>query len=311
MKLIRCNRLYAALLAISFLTVGSGALAQGSGVKTFPSYRAAAAALIAALAANDDAALKEILGAQAVDLLSSGDSVKDANARQSFLKHYREAHAFIRDAPDKVIMTVGQTAWPLPFPMVKVNGEWHFDADAGAQELAYRRIGHNELDAIQVCRALKAAQKAYAAQSHDDDPPGAYAQRFRSEPGTQNGLYWEVKEGETPSPAGALVAEAASEAKDSAQQTGKRTPFHGYYYRILKAQGAHASGGAREYVTDGKMTGGFAIVAYPAEYGRSGVMTFLVATHGPIYEKDLGSTTEDIAKSMVTFDPDRGWKPVR
>ena len=284
----------------------SPAFADEVAVKTFPSYRAAISAFVAALSSNDEAAVTGIIGAKAQDLLTSGDAVQDDNARKSFLVRYHEAHAFVRENPDKVLLTVGKSAWELPFPIVRVDGAWHFDADEGAQELVYRRIGQNELDAIKVCRALYAAQKSYAAAAHDGNPSGLYAQHFRSESGMQNGLYWDAKPGEPESPAGALVAAATGEGYGAAPASGKPTPFHGYYYRIIKSQGSHARGGAKEYVKDGKMSGGFAIVAYPAEYRGSGVMTFIVGPRGRVYQKDLGS--EQQAMSMEVFDPDSSWQ---
>jgi len=302
-----------ALFAAAALLGASATFAEDAATKTFPSYRAAAAALIAAVAEKDESAEKEILGANALELLSSGDSAVDEDSRLSFLKHYREAHAFVRETPDRVLLTIGPSGWILPFPIVRADRAWHFDTAAGAQELTYRRIGRNELDAIQVCRALYAAQKAYAVNGHDGNTAGAYAQHFRSQPGTQTGLYWDVKEGEAESPAGSLVAEAASERDrdEAARQSGKPTPFHGYYYRILTAQGPHARGGAEDYIKDGRMTGGFAIVAYPAEYGASGVTTFLISRHGTVYQRDLGAATEQTAKDMTAFDPDNSWKVVR
>jgi hypothetical protein len=305
------GRLVGSILAMLLMCVASHLRAQDSDVKTFPTYRAAASAFMAAVRTNDEDVLKQILGAREQELLSSGDATQDENARLKFLERYDQAHALVRKTHDKVILTVGPSAWPVPFPIVRVDGAWHFDAAEGAQEMAYRRIGHNELDAIRVCQALYTAQKQYAAASHDGVPAGTYAQRFRSEPGAQNGLYWEVTEGEPPSPAGSLVAEATSEGYDSARQSGKRTPFHGYFYRILKAQGRYAAGGAKDYVLEGRMTGGFAFVAYPAEYGSSGVMTFLVGPRGVVYEKDLGETTEEAAKGMAAFDPDGTWKVAR
>ncbi len=281
--------------------------AQTAGVKTFPTYREAAKAFVTAVQANDTATIKEILGPDQVDMLSSGDATQDENDRVSFLKHYEEAHAFARESADKVTLTVGTGGWPLPFPIVRENGAWHFDAEAGARELMYRRIGNNELDAIRVVRALRDAQKEYAAAGHDGNPVGVYAQRFRSAPGTRNGLYWDAAEGKDQSPAGSLVAEAESEGGGQ----GKRTPFHGYYYRILKAQGPHAPGGAKDYVKDGKMTGGYAIVAYPAEYKASGVMTFMIGTRGLVYQKDLGDGTAEAARGMTAYDPDSSWKAVR
>jgi hypothetical protein len=303
-------RLFGSVFAAAALLGASAIFAEDATTKTYPSYHAAAAALIAAVAAKDEAAEKEILGANALELLSSGDSTADEDSRLSFLKHYREAHGFVRETQDRVLLTIGPSGWMLPFPIVRADGGWHFDTAAGAQELTYRRIGRNELDAIQVCRALYAAQKAYAVNGHDDNPAGAYAQHFRSQPGTQTGLYWDVKEGEAESPAGSLVAEAASERERDgvAKQAGKPTPFHGYYYRILTAQGPHARGGAEDYIKDGRMTGGFAIVAYPAEYGASGVMSFLISRHGTVYQSDLGAATEQTAKAMTAFDPDSSWK---
>lgn len=299
-----CGLLVAVLVIFGLVALR----AQDAGVKTFPTYREAAKAFVAAVKANDNAALKEILGPNEVDMLSSGDATTDENDRLSFLKRYEQAHAFARESADKVTLTVGANAWPLPFPIVRENGAWHFDAEAGARELMYRRIGNNELDAIRVVRALRVAQKEYAAAGHDGNPVGTYAQRFRSTPGREDGLYWEAKEGEEESPAGSLVAEAESEGGG---QAGKRTPFHGYYYRILKAQGPHAPGGAKDYVKDGKMTGGFAIVAYPAEYKASGVMTFATGPRGAVYEKDLGDGTTEAARGMTAFDPDNSWKVVR
>jgi Protein of unknown function (DUF2950) len=284
------------------------AFADEVAVKTFPSYKAAISAFVAAISANDEAAITGIIGTKAQDLLTSGDAVQDDNARKSFLARYHEAHAFVRENPDKVFFTVGKSAWELPFPIVRVDGAWHFDADEGAQELVYRRIGQNELDAIKVCHALYAAQKSYALTAHDGNPAGLYAQHFRSESGMQNGLYWDAKPGEPESPAGALVAEATSEGYGASPASGKPTPFHGYYYRIVKSQGAHAGGGAKEYVKDGKMNGGFAIVAYPAEYRGSGVKTFIVGPRGRVYEKDLGESSEQQATGMEVFDPDASWK---
>lgn len=311
MRLRNGVRLTGSILAMLLICVASQLRAEDSDVKTFATYRAAAAAFITAVRANDEDALKQILGAREHELLSSGDATQDENARLKFLERYDQAHALVRKTPDKVVMTVGPSAWPVPFPIVRVDGAWHFDATEGAQEMAYRRIGHNELDAIRVCQALYAAQKQYAATSHDGVPAGIYAQRFRSEPGAQNGLFWEVKEGEPQSPTGSLVAEATSEGYDSAKQSGKPTPFHGYFYRILKAQGPHAPGGAKDYVSDGRMTGGFAFVAYPAEYHSSGIMTFLVGPRGVVYQKDLGETTEEAAKGIAAFDPDSTWKVAR
>jgi hypothetical protein len=311
MRLHNIARLSGSLPALLLMCIASDATAQVSSVKTFPTYRAAVTAFITAIRANDEDAMRQILGDRERELLLSGNATQDENARVKFLERYDQAHTVVREGPDKAVLTVGPSAWPVPFPIVRADGAWHFDAAAGAQEIAYRRIGHNELDAIRVCRALYTAQKQYAANAHDGVPAGTYAQRFRSEPGKENGLYWEVKEGELQSPTGSLVAEATNEGYDSAKESGKPTPFHGYLYRILKAQGPQARGGAKEYVSDGRMTGGFAFVAYPAEYGSSGVMTFLVGPRGVVYQKDLGETTEEIAKGTAAFDPDSTWTVAR
>jgi len=311
MRLHKVARLLGSLPGLLLTCVAFDAPGQVSSVKTFPTYRAAVTAFMTAIRANDEDAMKQILGERERELLLSGNATQDENARLRFLERYDQAHAVVREGPDKVRLTVGPSAWPVPFPIVRADGAWHFDATEGAQEIAYRRIGHNELDAIRVCRALYKAQKQYAANSHDGIPAGTYAQRFRSESGTENGLYWEVKEGELQSPTGSLVAEATNEGNDSAKESGKPTPFHGYLYRILKAQGPHAGGGAKDYVLDGRMTGGFAFVAYPAEYRSSGVMTFLVGPRGLVYQKDLGETTEEVAKGIAAFDPDSTWTVAR
>lgn len=311
MKLRHRNWLSGSILTALVVLGSVFAQAQDAGLKTFPTYHSAATAFVSAVKAKDDAALKEMLGAEAQAMLSSGDATADENDRVSFLKHYQEAHGFTHESADKVLLTVGPTAWPLPFPIVKVDGAWHFDAVEGAKELMYRRIGQNELDAIKVVHALYAAEKEYAAAGHDGNPAGVYAEHFRSTAGTESGLYWEAKEGEVESPAGVLVAQAASEGYESSQQTGKPTPFHGYFFRILKAQGPHAPGGAKEYVKDGKMTGGFAIVAYPAEYRASGVMTFIVGPDGTVHQKDLGDGTAEAARAITAYDPDSSWKVVQ
>jgi len=294
------------LTAVVFATASWVASAQDAAVKSFPTYQAAAAAFVEAVRTQDNTALQEILGSQARSLLASGDAVQDENARQAFLKGYDSKHAFTHDSADKVTLRIGASGWPLPLPIVKANGAWHFDAVAGAQEMVYRRIGHNELDAIKVCKALYTAQKEYAATGHDGNSPGAYAQRIVSEAGTQNGLYWKSKEDEPTSPAGELVAYATSEGYQD-----KRSPFHGYYFRILTAQGPNVAGGAKDYVKDGQMTGGFAILAWPAEYKASGVMTFVVNQYGSVRQKDLGDSTAETAKAITTYDPESSWMKVQ
>jgi hypothetical protein len=277
--------------------------AQDTGQKTFETARQAVDALIAATRNNDINALNQILGADASTLISSGDETQDKNDRAHFVEMYDAHHRLVPTGTGKMTLVAGKNEWPLPIPLVKGNGTWRFDSADGAKELLYRRIGSDELAAIKVCQALRQAQLDYAKTGHDGNDPGIYARRFRSQPGTQNGLYWPVAEGEPASPAGPLVADADADGYEQ----GTRHPYHGYYFRILKAQGPHAPSGGKDYIVDGKMTGGFAILAYPAEYGASGVMTFLVSRRGTVFQKDLGDSTTQTAKAITTFDPDSSW----
>ena len=275
-----------------------------NGQKTFESPQQAVDALIAANKDNNVAGLNQILGPDASTLISSGDDTQDNKDRAHFVDMYEERHRLVPTGTGRQTLVVGKSEWALPIPLIKSNGAWKFDSAEGVKELLYRRIGSNELAAIKVCQALRQAQLDYAATGHDGNDPGIYAQRFRSEPSKQNGLYWPAAEGEPESPAGPLVADASADGYEQ----GKRQPYHGYYFRILKAQGPNAPGGAKDYVVDGKMTGGFAILAYPAEYGASGVMTFLVSRRGTVFQKDLGDATAETAKAMTAFDPDSSWK---
>jgi len=280
--------------------------AQQAGQKSFATAHEAVGALIAASRNADVSALGQILGPDASNLISSGDDTQDESDRANFVKLYDQHHRLVSAGSGKLTLVVGKNEWPLPIPLIKSNGQWTFDSTSGARQLLYRRIGSNELATIKVCQALGQAQLEYASNGHDGNGTGVYAQRFRSDPGKQNGLYWQVGEGEPPSPAGPLVADADAEG----YELGTRHPFHGYYFRILKAQGPQAHGGARDYIVDGKMTGGFAILAYPAEYGASRVMTFSVSHGGIVFEKDLADSTADTAKSIKVFDPDSSWTRV-
>ena len=293
----------ALFLLVVTLLVPPRLQAQEAGQKTFKTAQQAVDALVAAKRDNDIAALNQVLGPEASTLISSGDETQDKNDRANFVKLYDAHHRLVSSGPGKLSLVVGKKEWPLPIPLIKNNGEWRFDSADGANELLYRRIGNNELAAIKVCSALYQAQRDYAASGHDGNAPGVYAQRFRSQPGTQNGLYWQVAEDEPESPAGPLVADADAEGYEQ----GSRHPFHGYYFRILKAQGPNARGGAKNYIVDGKMTGGFAILAYPAEYGSSGVMTFLVSRHGTVFQKNLGNSTAETVRAITAFDPDASW----
>ncbi|MCC8957240.1 DUF2950 domain-containing protein [Bradyrhizobium sp. Pear77] len=270
----------------------------------FPNPEDAASALATAVKAGTSRAMLKVLGRDAADIIASGDDVADENARQSFLSAYDAKHSIRADGNKKATLILGTDDFPFPIPLVNANDGWSFDAAAGRREILYRRIGRNELAAIQTCLAYVDAQNEYAEKDRGEGA-GAYAQRIVSQPGKTDGLFW--RDDKDPSPLGELAAQAAAEGYKVGEQS---MPYHGYYYRILKAQGSDAPGGALNYVVKGKMIGGFALVAYPAEYANSGVMTFLVNHAGTVYQKDLGSRTDFLAKRMIVFDPDHTWKKV-
>jgi hypothetical protein len=276
---------------------------------TFASAEEAAGAFVAALKRGDSAELAKLLGPDTKAVLSSGDPVADQRDREWFVTAYDAKHALEPDGADKMTITVGDDAWPMPIPIVRRDGKWYLDGAAGADELVYRRVGRNELGAIAVCRGFVAAQQEYASEGRDGDPKGIYAMKLISDDGMHNGLYWHTGDDEPPSPAGPFVASAASEGYRRAEG-GARTPYHGYYYRMLYKQGANANGGAREYFKDGLLTEGFALVAWPAEYGASGVMTFLVNQDGVVFQKDLGADTSATVDAMNAFDPDSSWTAI-
>jgi hypothetical protein len=282
------------------------ASAQEPGEKTFASPQDAAKALDEAVKADDKTAMVGVLGSSASGVVASGDDVQDKKNRDIFLQRFGQMNRWGMEANGNQTLYIGAENWPFPFPLEKnAAGQWYFDSKAGSEEILYRRIGKNEMTAIRVCETLANAQQDYFQQTHDGDKVQQYAQRFMSEPGKQNGLYWKVAEGEPESPIGPLVAYAAGEGYGGQHDTPQ--PFHGYFFRILKGQGGHAKGGAKSYLVDGKMTGGFAFVAYPADYRNSGVMTFLVDQSGVVYQKDLGANTADIAKQMTAYSPDKTW----
>src|ERR1035437_1068904 len=283
------------------------ALAQEPGQKTFSSAMEASDAFAAAVQNHDEAAMLAILGPSGRDVISSGDPVADKDHQDAFVAKYRASHQFAGAADGRTFLYIGAENWPTPIPLRQNGSQWYFDTDYGKQEILFRRIGSNELDVIKVCAAIADAQLDYYAALHDGASEHQYAQKFRSTAGTQDGLFWEVKAGAQPdSPLGPLVAEAASEGY---QHTGQPHPFHGYFYRLLTSQGANAPGGAKSYIVAGKMTGGFALVAYPATYRDSGVMTVVVNQGGQVYQKDLGPNTGQIAGAMVAYDPDAAWQP--
>lgn len=294
--------------AVLLVLLASRGIAQEP-QETFSTPGRAVKALITALETNDNTALLAVLGPDGKEVVSSGDEVADKNEKAKFLERYKTQHALVASSPAKEILTVGTNAWPMPIPLIKAEGKWHFDSAAGKEEILYRRIGANEFGAISACRGYVAAQRDYASKGHDGQPAGIYALHLNSEPGKHNGLYWETKEGEAPSPAGPLLAEASSGGYALESMGKQPTPYHGYFYRLLKAQGPAASGGSKSYETGGKLTGGFALVAYPAQYRVSGVMTFIVNEKGQVYQKDLGEQTTEMAKAMTEFNPDKTWAP--
>jgi hypothetical protein len=281
---------------------------QSSTQVSFATPEEAVAALIAAGEKDDTQALQNLLGPGTEDVLSSGDPVADKKAREAFLRRYHEYNELVEGSPNELVLLSGEDRWPLPIPLVRHGERWSWDGAAGARELVVRRIGANELHTIAVMHGFVAAQRDYAAVGHDGGARGAYAQKLRSTEGRQDGLYWEVATGKAQSPAGPLLA--AANAEGYAVKGGGSSPYHGYLYRILTSQGPDADGGARDYLVDGKLTGGFALLAYPAEYGSSGVMTFMVNQDGVVWQRDLGKETATAAAAITQFDPDNNWTPL-
>jgi hypothetical protein len=291
------------LFTIAMFLCASAASAQ----QAFKTPDEAASALVNAAKANDLKAISTVLGPDGDDIISSGDDVADVTTRQKFVAAYDAKHQLAMEGDNKAIMVIGQEDFPLPIPLVRKDGMWRFDTAAGRQEILSRRIGKNELDAIQASLAYVDAQNEYAEKDRTGAGVKTYAQRIISQPGKKDGLYWPTSQGEDASPLGELVAQATAQGY---RVGGGRTPFHGYYFKIQTKQGAAASGGELEYVVRGKMIGGFALVAYPAEYGNSGVMTFLVNHDGTVFEKDLGPDAAKLAERMSSYNPDPSWKKV-
>jgi Protein of unknown function (DUF2950) len=273
--------------------------------KRFASAEEAMQALVAALRAGDTKALLGILGSEGRTLISSGDPVADQRSRETFLQEYDAANKLVANG-NTTVLRIGNDDWPFPIPLVKDGERWRFDARQGRQEIIARRIGRTELYTIQTCLAYVDAQREYYAEDRNGDGILEYARQFGSTPGKRDGLYWPTKPGEPPSPLGDLVVRARAEGYRRAEGRGP-TPFHGYLYRILTAQGPDAPDGAYDYITRGHMIAGFALVAFPAQYGVSGVMTFIVNHDGVVYQKDLGPKTRAAALAMRTFNPDATW----
>lgn len=275
--------------------------------ESFASPQQAVTALITAVQNDSDRNLLAILGPDAQDLITSGDPVADRNGRSRFLAAFDKKHSLEQEEADRALLIVGNKSYPFPIPLQRQGDAWTFDTAAGREEILNRRIGRNELHTIEVMRSYAAAQREYASSKHNGGDP-TFAQKLTSSEGMKDGLYWPVAEGEPESPFGPLIARATEEGYTGALDEDPPEPFHGYYFKILKSQGPHAKGGAFNYVAGGRMVLGFALVAYPAKYEASGIMTFIVNQQGIIYEKDLGADTAEQALAMTDFDPDPSWR---
>jgi len=300
----------ACVIAVAVLLIGvfSASLAADTPQKSFSSPEEAVSSLVAAVRADDIKEMRIILGPGSEALISSGDDISDRAGREKFFKAYDQLNRLDQASANRVVLHIGSDDWSMPIPIVKKGTTWHFDIDKGKKEILNRRVGRNELHVIDVLDAYVDAQHEYASKDCGGSGKVEFAQKFISTEGKHDGLYWEAKESEVESPLGPLIAEASKEgyAKES-----NLSPFHGYYFKILKGQGKHAEGGRYNYVVKGKMILGFALVAYPAEYGNSGLMTFMVNQEGTIYEKNFGKNTKRIVEAMNIFDPDKTWKKVK
>ncbi len=298
------------ILGMITMTASVGLASDTSHFKgeAFNSPKAAVTALISAVRELNVQKVLKILGPDARDIIFSGDKVQAGAGVQKFLKKYKERHKIELTSPTRAILYLGHEEWPYPIPIVKVGNKWYFDTKAGREEIINRRIGSNELMAIKVLEAYVEAQLEYASKDRDGDGILEFAQKIKSDPGKRNGLYWPVKPGEKPSPFGPLIAKAAAEGYRKTSE--KPIPYHGYYFKILTRQGKHAPGGTYDYVVHGNMVLGFGMIAYPAKYGVSGIMTFAVNQKGIIYEIDLGPKTADIVNHKAAFDPTKKWHRV-
>jgi hypothetical protein len=313
---VKYRSLLFAILASLTLGVVTGCSKSGredaapasAGGRSFATPDEAVGALIAAAEKHDTDALKALLGPGTEKLLTSGDPVEDREELDSFVERYRDYHELAAGTPDNLVLLVGKDRWPSPIPLNRSSGLWSFDGLAGAQELVLRRIGRNELETIDVMRGFVEAEKEYSSAAHDGGAAGVFAQKLRSDPGKQDGLYWEVAAGAPQSPMGQLIADATTEGYGGTPPS--RAPYHGYLFRLLTSQGPSANGGARDYLVNGSLTGGFALLAYPAIYGSSGIMTFIVNQDGVVWQRDLGTATAQTAASVQQFDPDSSWTPI-
>jgi hypothetical protein len=305
-RIVVTTRLLLLALIISFAACSKP---EKPSARVFTSPDDASNALVTAVKSGDQNGVLAIFGPDSKEIIFSGDPVQDKNIGNAFVAGYDVMHRWRRMPDGGQILLVGADNFPFPIPLRKNDGgQWFFDTAAGKDEILNRRIGRNELAIIEVCGAVADAEAEYFSQLHDGATTKQYALKFISDPGKQNGLYWKSPEGQPESPLGPLAAFATSEGYNA--KADAHTAFHGYYFHMLKGQGNNAPGGAKDYVVDGKMLGGFAFVAYPAEYGNSGVMTFIINQDGVLLQKDLGKTTTEIATAMTEFNPDASWSPV-
>lgn len=297
-----------AILTVLLLAMPGVASSEIFKQTTFSSAEEGMQAFVEAITLNDPFVLQTLLGVDGPALFDSGDPAADAQWRKGFLQAYADANKVVLDENNtRAILTVGRDQWPMPIPLVKSEKGWRFDTRHAAEEILSRHIGRNELAAMQVCRAIVDAEREYATQDADDDGVPGFASKFVSSPGKRDGLYWETREDEPLSPVGPLLAAAANEGPVTSDAT-VLTPFHGYLYRMLMKQGKSAPGGAYDYWANGRLLGGFAVLAYPARYGMSGVVSFVVNQDGVVYQKDLGQNTAALAAEMTEFDPDPSWR---
>lgn len=307
--MLRRVRAVAVVVAMSGMTIFIVSTAAARQM-TFATPEQAVDTLVAAVRAGSTAELLNILGPGSRKLVSSGDEVADAQAYSKFVAEYEDANELSMESDTRAVLVIGKDEWRFPFPIVRDGAGWRFDATAGATEILDRRIGTNELSAIEVCRAYVDAQREYAAKDRNHSGFLEYAQKFLSSPGRHDGLYWPVATDDEDSPLGPLIASARAEGYSTAGVKGGYKPYHGYYYRILKGQGAAARDGAYDYVVNGHMIAGFALVAFPSQYRASGIMTFIVNHDGVVYQKDLGPRTTELAGKMTLFNPDPSWTPL-
>ena len=297
------------LVFAMLLSTAAGAAASKAGAqqRSFASPEEAAAGLVAAVRAHDRQAIVAILGPGSDQWITSGDANADRAAGERFVSQYDAKHAISPEGDARATLAVGSDDWPFAFPLVRSGERWRFDTEAGKNEMLARRIGQNELSVINVMLAIVDAEREYASADRNKDGVREYASRFKSSPGKRDGLYWPTAEGETPSPLGPLVVQAASEGYAAKDSNDDSRTYHGYHFRLLTGQGSHAKGGAFDYIVKGHMIGGFAAIAYPARYDNSGVMTFIVNHDGVVYQRDLGPDTATKARTITRFDPGPGW----